>query len=69
MKSTNSTGEEHFEKFEELLQAATIRNFRIVAGASLGRIDNHLSHLMTRNVADFEATGVMLINPWDDNAD
>lgn len=25
----------------------------------------HGLHLMTRNVADFEATGVMLINPWD----
>jgi predicted nucleic acid-binding protein len=28
----------------------------------------HGLHLMTRNVADFEATGVMLINPWSDNA-
>lgn len=27
----------------------------------------HGLHLMTRNVADFEATGVMLINPWSDN--
>ena len=26
----------------------------------------HGLHLMTRNVADFEPTGVMLINPWDD---
>ncbi|WP_437186741.1 type II toxin-antitoxin system VapC family toxin [Planctomicrobium sp. SH668] len=26
----------------------------------------HGLHLMTRNVADFEATGVMLVNPWDD---
>lgn len=25
----------------------------------------HGLHLMTRNVADFEPTGVMLINPWD----
>jgi predicted nucleic acid-binding protein len=24
----------------------------------------HGLHLMTRNVADFESTGVMLINPW-----
>lgn len=27
----------------------------------------HGLHLMTRNVADFEATGVMLINPWDEH--
>ena len=26
----------------------------------------HGLHLMTRNTADFEPTGVMLINPWDD---
>jgi predicted nucleic acid-binding protein len=26
----------------------------------------HGLHLMTRNVTDFEPTGVMLINPWDD---
>jgi len=25
----------------------------------------HGLHLMTRNVADFEPTGVMLINPWE----
>ena len=25
----------------------------------------HGLHLMTRNVADFEATGVMLLNPWN----
>ncbi|QDV71906.1 type II toxin-antitoxin system VapC family toxin [Botrimarina mediterranea] len=25
----------------------------------------HGLHLMTRNVSDFEATGVMLINPWE----
>lgn len=24
-------------------------------------------HLMTRNIADFEPTGVMLVNPWDEN--
>ena len=29
----------------------------------------HGLHLMTRNVADFEASGVMLINPWEENAD
>ena len=29
----------------------------------------HGLHLMTRNVADFEATGAMLVNPWDENAD
>ncbi|NOY42276.1 MAG: type II toxin-antitoxin system VapC family toxin [Planctomycetes bacterium] len=28
----------------------------------------HGLHLMTRNVADFELTGAMLINPWDDGA-
>ena len=26
----------------------------------------HGLHLMTRNVADFEPTGAMLINPWED---
>ena len=26
----------------------------------------HGLHLMTRNVADFEPTGVMLINPWEE---
>jgi len=26
----------------------------------------HGLHLMTRNVSDFEATGVMIINPWDE---
>jgi toxin FitB len=25
-------------------------------------------HLMTRNVSDFEPTGVMLINPWDNRS-
>ena len=29
----------------------------------------HGLHLMTRNVADFEATGAMLINPWAESAD
>lgn len=29
----------------------------------------HGLHLMTRNVADFEPTGAMLINPWDDAAE
>jgi predicted nucleic acid-binding protein len=28
----------------------------------------HGLHLMTRNVADFEPTGVMLVNPWEDGA-
>lgn len=27
----------------------------------------HGLHLMTRNVAHFESTGVLLINPWDDD--
>jgi predicted nucleic acid-binding protein len=27
----------------------------------------HGLHLMTRNVNDFEATGVMLVNPWEDS--
>lgn len=27
----------------------------------------HGLHLMTRNVTDFEATGAMLINPWEDS--
>lgn len=29
----------------------------------------HGLQLMTCNVADFEATGAMLINPWDESAD
>jgi hypothetical protein len=28
----------------------------------------HGLHLMTRNVADFEPTGAMLVNPWEDSA-
>jgi len=28
----------------------------------------HGLHLMTRNVADFEPTGVLLINPWEDGS-
>jgi len=28
----------------------------------------HGLHLMTRNTNDFEPTGAMLINPWDDEA-
>jgi predicted nucleic acid-binding protein len=27
----------------------------------------HGLHLMTRNISDFEASGVMLINPWRDS--
>lgn len=27
----------------------------------------HGLHLMTRNVDDFEATGVMLVNPWEES--
>lgn len=29
----------------------------------------HGLHLMTRNVADFHPTGVLLINPWQDQPD
>ena len=29
----------------------------------------HGLHLMTRNVAHFEPTGVMLINPWEDSTE
>lgn len=28
----------------------------------------HGLHLMTRNVADFEPTGALLVNPWDDGS-
>lgn len=34
----------------------------LIAATALG----HGLHLMTRNVADFELTGVMLINPWEE---
>ncbi len=33
----------------------------LIAATSL----RHGLHLMTRNVADFEPTGVMLLNPWN----
>ncbi|HZZ44549.1 MAG TPA: type II toxin-antitoxin system VapC family toxin [Tepidisphaeraceae bacterium] len=26
-------------------------------------------HVMTRNVSDFDTTGVLVINPWDENPD
>jgi hypothetical protein len=26
----------------------------------------HVLHVMTRNTADFEPTGVLLVNPWKD---
>lgn len=33
----------------------------LIAATALG----HGLHLMTRNVSDFDPTGVMLINPWE----
>lgn len=36
-----------------------------VDGLIAATAQRHGLHLMTRNVADFEATGVMILNPWN----
>ena len=42
------------------------RSIPAVDGLIAASALRHGLHLMTRNVADFEPTGVMLVNPWDD---
>ena len=42
------------------------RSIPAVDGLIAATALRHGLHLMTRNVADFEPTGVMLINPWND---
>jgi predicted nucleic acid-binding protein len=49
------------------LTAAAQKRGKIVAsndGLIAATACRHGLHIMTRNVADFEPTGVMLINPW-----
>ena len=41
------------------------RSIPAVDGLIAATALRHGLHLMTRNVTDFEPTGVMLINPWD----
>ncbi|QDU58920.1 type II toxin-antitoxin system VapC family toxin [Aeoliella mucimassa] len=42
------------------------RSIPAVDGLIAATALRHGLHLMTRNVSDFEPTGVMLINPWDE---
>lgn len=42
------------------------RSIPAVDGLIAATALRHGLHLMTRNVADFEPAGVMLVNPWDD---
>jgi hypothetical protein len=39
---------------------------RLVTGLSPPRLGGHGLHVMTRNTADFEPTGVLLLNPSAD---
>ncbi len=51
------------------LTAAARKNGRIISvsdGLIAAIARRHGLHVMTRNVADFEPTGAMLINPWTD---
>lgn len=52
----------------ELTAAAQKRGRTISAGDGLiaATARRHGLHIMTRNIADFEPTGAMLINPWED---
>ena len=52
----------------ELAAAAQKRGRTISAGDGLiaATARRHGLHIMTRNIADFEPTGAMLINPWED---
>lgn len=45
------------------------RSIPAVDGLIAATALRHGLHLMTRNVADFEPTGVMLINPWSERGD
>ncbi|ETX05052.1 type II toxin-antitoxin system VapC family toxin [Candidatus Entotheonella palauensis] len=51
------------------LTAATRKNGRIISasdGLIAATARRHGLHVMTRNVADFEPAGALLINPWTD---
>lgn len=51
------------------LTAATQGQGKIVAsndGLIAATARRHGLHIMTRNLADFEPMGVMLINPWEE---
>lgn len=50
------------------LTAAAQKNGRTVSavdGLIAASARRHGFHVMTRNVADFEPTGVLLVNPWE----
>ncbi len=54
------------------LTAAAQKRGRIVAsndGLIAATARRHGLHIMTRNIADFEPTGTMLINPWEEDMD
>jgi predicted nucleic acid-binding protein len=51
------------------LTATAQKNGKIISasdGLVAATARRHGLHVMTRNVADFESTGAMLINPWTD---
>lgn len=51
------------------LTAAAQKRGKIVAsndGLIAATARRHGLHIMTRNIADFETTGAMLINPWEE---
>lgn len=51
------------------LTAAAQKRGKIVAsndGLIAATARRHGLHIMTRNIADFEPTGAMLINPWEE---
>ncbi|NKB80583.1 MAG: PIN domain-containing protein [Nitrospirales bacterium] len=50
------------------MQAASQKKGRSVPvsdGLIAATAKRHSLHIMTRNIADFEGTGAMLINPWE----
>jgi len=52
------------------LTATARKNGKIISasdGLIAATARRHGLHVMTRNVADFESTGTMLINPWTDS--
>ncbi len=42
------------------------RPLNVADGLIAATAIHHGLHVMTRNVSDFEATGVLIVNPWDD---
>lgn len=51
----------------EITARARVRGFTLAAADGLiaATALRHGLHLMTRNTSDFSATGVLLINPWE----